>query len=63
MTLTLYDGLGDTAYCNYCPLLPPSFLPFTPTPPLALSLSPSLTLKTPPSFSMRRLVACRSDDH
>lgn len=66
MTLTFYDGLGDTAYCNYCPLLPPSFLPFTLTPPLSLadlSLSFFLTLKTAPSFSMRRLVACRSDDH
>lgn len=54
MTLTFYDGLGDTAYCNYCPLLPPSLLPFTPTPPLALSLSlpdiknPSIILDAPP---------------
>lgn len=71
MTLTFYDGLGDTAYCNCCPLLPslpPSFLPFTLTPLLSLAKLSLLfffflTLKSAPSFSMRRLVACRSDDH
>lgn len=43
-----------------------SSLPLTLTPPLSLadlSLSFFRTLKTAPSFSMRRLVACRSDDH
>lgn len=61
MNLTFYDGLGDTVYCNCYPRLPPAHSDAP-----ALVSAPSffvLTLKSAPSFSMRRLVACRSDDH
>ena len=60
MTLTFYDGLGDTANCNCLPpsFLPSfllSFLPLTPTPPLGPSRplisdikSRSIILDAPP---------------